>query len=445
MKILHITAGAGGMYCGSCLRDNALAAELKARGHAVVLLPVYTPPLTDEPNVSESKVLFGGVSVYLQQYVPLFRKTPWLLDRLWDSSFAIKTATRFSVSTDPGLLGELTISMLKAEEGVHRKELLKLLHWLKGQPTPDVINLPNSLLIGLAAPIRKALDRPVFCTLQGEDLFLEGLREPYKSAALKMIQEKVADVDAFVAVSDYYAEFMGDYLRIPAEKMYVVPLGINLDGYQARQRSREEPFTIGYFARVAPEKGLHNLVDAYRHLRLDKGLTGARLEVAGYLGPEHRSYLRGIERQMSAWGLDGELQYRGSLDRKGKVEFLQSLDVLSVPSDYKEPKGMYVLEAMACGVPVVQPRHGAFPEILEKTGGGILVDSGDAESVAEGIISIWKDPELAEELGGNGRDGVHEHYSVEQEALRTLEVYGNYTSEAGPRQEKREAQTQPAE
>jgi glycosyltransferase involved in cell wall biosynthesis len=148
---------------------------------------------------------------------------------------------------------------------------------------------------------------------------------------------------------------------------------------------------------------------------------------------------------MSAWGLDGELQYRGSLDRKGKVEFLKSLDVLSVPSDYKEPKGMYVLEAMACGVPVVQPRHGAFPEILEKTGGGILVDSEDAVSVAEGIISIWKDPGLAEELGGNGRDGVHEHYSVEQEALRTLEVYGNHSSEAGPRRAKREAQTQPAE
>jgi glycosyltransferase involved in cell wall biosynthesis len=445
MKILFITAGAGGMYCGSCLRDNALAAELKTLGHEVVLLPVYTPTLTDEPNVSESKVLFGGVSVYLQQYVPIFRKTPWLLDRLWDSSLAIKTATRFSISTDPALLGELTISMLQGEAGVHRKELQKLLYWLESQPTPDVVNLPNSLLIGLAAPIKKAVNRPVFCTLQGEDFFLEGLQEPYKAKALELIKESIQHVDAFIAVSDYYAGFMADYLHIPEEKMYVVPLGINLKGYEARQRCRKEPFTIGYFARVAPEKGLHNLVDAYRHLRKNKGVTGVRLEVAGYMGSEHRPYLRSIQKQMGDWGLDGEFQYRGTLDRASKVEFLHGLDVLSVPSGYKEPKGMYLLEAMACGVPVVQPRHGAFPEILEKTGGGILVDSEDGTDVAEGIVSVWEDPGLAEELGRNGRNGVHEHYSVELEARRTLEVYANHLPKSDQRQSDLQEQALRAE
>ena len=438
MQILFITAGAGGMYCGSCLRDNALAAELKSLGHSVVLLPVYTPTLTDETNVSESKVLFGGVSVYLQQYVPIFRKTPWLLDRLWDSSLAIKTAMRFSVSTDPALLGELTISMLAGEAGVHHKELQKLLHWLENQPRPDVINLSNSLLIGLAAPIKKAVNRPVFCTLQGEDLFIEGLREPYKARALELIRESIQHVDGFVAVSDYYAGFMADYLQVPEEKMYVVPLGINLKGYETRPRSRTGPFTIGYFARVAPEKGLHNLVEAYRRLRKDSGSTDARLEVAGYLGPEHRAYLRGIEQQMRDWGLDGEFRYHGTLDRAGKVEFLQGLDVLSVPSGYKEPKGMYLLEAMACGVPVVQPRHGAFPEILEKTGGGILVDSEDGTRVAEGIVTIREDPDLAKELGRNGRHGVHEHYSVEQEARRTLEVYESHL----PKSDRRQADLQ---
>ena len=430
MRILFITAGAGGMYCGSCLRDNALAAELKNLGHDVVLLPVYTPTLTDETNVSESKVLFGGVSVYLQQHLPIFRKTPWLFDRLWDSSLAIRTATRFSVSTDPALLGELTISVLEGAAGVHGKELRKLLYWLESQPTPDVVNLPNSLLIALAAPIKKAVNRPVLCTLQGEDLFLEGLQEPYKARALELIREAVQHVDGFVAVSEYYAGFMADYLHVPAEKMHVVPLGINLKGYEARPPSRREPFTIGYFARVAPEKGLHNLVDAYRHLRKSKELTRARLEVAGYLAPEHRAYLRGIEKQMSDWGLEGEFQYRGTLDRASKVRFLQGLDVLSVPSGYKEPKGMYLLEAMACGVPVVQPRHGAFPEILEKTGGGILVDTEDGAGVAEGIASIWKTPNLAEELGRKGRNGVHEHYSVAQEARRILEVYRNHDRES---------------
>ena len=85
MKILSITAGAAGMYCGSCARDNALARELMSRGHDVTLVPVYTPTRTDEPNVCRPNVLFGGISVYLEQYVSLFRKTPRFLDRLWDS------------------------------------------------------------------------------------------------------------------------------------------------------------------------------------------------------------------------------------------------------------------------------------------------------------------------------------------------------------------------
>ena len=95
MKILYLTAGAANMYCGSCLRDNALATELIARGHDVMLLPVYTPTLTDERNVSRAdKVLFGGISVYLQQHASVFRRTPWVVDKLWDSIAALKLAAR---------------------------------------------------------------------------------------------------------------------------------------------------------------------------------------------------------------------------------------------------------------------------------------------------------------------------------------------------------------
>ena len=163
------------MYCGSCYRDNSLAVELLARGHDVTLLPLYTPTTTDENNVSQDRVLFGGISVHLQQHVALFRKTPRFLDRVWDSPAVIRTLAGRSISTDPRMLGDLTVSMLEGDRGVLRKEFDKLLDWLAAEPIPDVVNLPNSLLIGLAKPIRDALKRPVCCTLQGEDLFLEGL------------------------------------------------------------------------------------------------------------------------------------------------------------------------------------------------------------------------------------------------------------------------------
>jgi glycosyltransferase involved in cell wall biosynthesis len=410
------------MYCGSCLRDNALATELLSRGHDVVLLPVYTPTLTDEENVSQDRVFFGGISVYLEQYVPFTRKTPKWLDRVLDSPFLLKLASRNSISTNPKMLGEMTVSMLRGEDGFQRKEIAKLIDWVKTESSPDVVSLPYTLLLGLAEPIKKALRRPILCTLQGEDLFLDGLQQPYRTEAFDLIRKHSAHVDAFIAVSDYYAEFMPGYLGIPREKIHVVPLGINLKGYEQKIKADRQVFTVGYFARIAPEKGLHVLAEGYSLLRKGSAVK-TRLEVAGYLAPEHRSYLEDIKRQLNEQGLGNEFNYRGVLDRQQKIEFLQDLDVLSVPTTYKEPKGFFLLEAMACGIPVVQPRHGAFTEIIEKTSGGVLVEPENPNALADGILRVLRDPALATELGRKGFEGVREHYSVGRSAERALEVY----------------------
>src|SRR5882672_5722579 len=266
MKILSITAGAAGMYCGSCSRDNGLAVELLKRGHDVTLIPLYTPSTTDETNVSRDRVLFGGISIYLQQHMALFRKTPRFLDRLWDSPAVISAFASRSLSTDPSMLGDLMVSMLEGDRGVLRKEFAKLLEWMAEEPVPDVINLPNSLLISLAAPLRAALKRPIVCTLQGEDLFLDGLVGPYRSRAIDLIRRQVGDIDQFIAVSDFYVPVMAKRLAIPESRISVVPLGINMKGYEQRQ-SGGDPFRVGYFARIAPEKGLHALAEAYVQLR----------------------------------------------------------------------------------------------------------------------------------------------------------------------------------
>jgi glycosyltransferase involved in cell wall biosynthesis len=428
LKILAITAGAAQMYCGSCIRDNALAAALKEQGHDIILAPVYTPTLTDEPNVSQAKVLFGGISVYLEQYLGLFRKTPAFLDRLWDAPWALKLAARRSIQVNPRRLGEMTVSMLQGEAGHQRKEIEKLTAWLRSEtPPPEIVTLPNSLLLGLARPIRDAIGRPVCCTLQGEDLFLSGLEEPYQSQALELIRRHVEDADAFAAVSEFHAGFMRRYLRIPEHKMHVIPLGINLGGNNPEYRFRTNCFTVGFFARLAPEKGLHVLADTYVKLRRETDFSGCTLEAAGYLAPEHHAYLRGIERKMKDAGLAHEFRYRGVLDRAHKIDFLRSLDILSVPSTYDEPKGIFLLEAMANGVPVVQPRRGSFPEIVNRTGGGILVEPDDPDSLGQGILAMWRDPARVRELGDKGAQGVRAHYSAARMAERALEVYTSVT------------------
>jgi glycosyltransferase involved in cell wall biosynthesis len=432
MNILYITAGAAGMYCGSCLRDNALATELIRQGHDVTLLPLYTPTLTDEPNVSSEKTFFGGISVYLEQRSPLFRYTPRWLDKIWDSKIALKAASKRSIAVDPDSLSELTLSILKGERGNQGKEINKLVDWLRTQPPPDVVDMQNSMLIGLARPIKEATGSPICCTLQGEDLFLDGMREPYHSQALELIHEHAKYVDAFIAVSDYYASHMAAYLGIPREKIHVVPLGINLKDYESISvplRPRENgDFTIGYFARVAPEKGLRELAEAYRLLRKRDDFPPARLEVAGYLAPEHKGYLREIERDMGEWGFAGEFHYHGALDREAKLRFFQNIDALSVPTTYAEAKGLSVIEAMASGVPVIQPAKGSFPEIVNRTGGGLLCEPNDAASLAEAIHSLWKNPELANDLAKRGMAGVREHYSVSHMASRALEVYEGLAS-----------------
>jgi len=411
------------MYCGSCLRDNAMATELMKRGHDVLLLPVYTPTLTDEPNVSRDHVVLGGISAYLEQYVPLFRKTPRWLDRLWDSKAALNLATRRSISTNPKMLGEMTVSVLKGEGGFQRKEIDKFIDWVKDEAPPDVVNLPYTLLLGLAEPLKQALNAPILCTLQGEDLFLDGLQDPYRTEALDLIREHLPHVDLFLSVSEYYAEFMPGYLGIPHEKIRVVPIGINTEGFELRHRDRSGPFTVGFFGRIAPEKGLHVLAEAYRLLRQSGELPEARLEAAGYMAADCKPYLEAIQQRLQDAGAGGEFHYRGVLERVDKIEFLRGLDVMSMPATYDEPKGVSLLEAMACGVPLVQPRRGAFTEIVERTGGGLLVQPDDPQSLADSILKIARDSTLAEDLSANAFRGVREHYTAAHMADKVLEAY----------------------
>lgn len=435
MKILSLSAGAASMYCGSCMRDNALAAELIRQGHDVTLLPFYTPTLTDEENVSrQDQVFFGGISVYLEQHMPWFRRGRFL-DRLLDAPAVIKAFTSGSIAVDAKHLGALTVSTLRGSDGNQRKEIDKLVAFVTSEPAPDVVNVPYTLLINLVQPLKQALDRPVVVTLQGEDLFLEALPEPFKTEALELVRSQIHHVDLFIAVSEYYARFMRDYLRIPESKLRVAGLGVNVTDLSASTRSSDprsplpDPFTIGYFARVAPEKGLHNLAEAYRILRTERGMPPSRLMAGGYLPPEHKPYLERIIDDLAKAGLADEFVYRGTVERARKVQFFHDIDLLSVPTPYHEPKGLFVLEAMACGVPVVQPNHGAYPEVIARTGGGALSATDAGRDVANAIEPLWKDPARRREMGQRGAAGVRNHYTVRHMAEAVLHAYRDATQQ----------------
>jgi glycosyltransferase involved in cell wall biosynthesis len=422
MRIAHITAGAGHMYCGSCLRDNVLAAGLLDAGHEVMLIPTYTPTRPDGPDVSHDRIYLGGINVFLQEYVPFFRRTPRFLNRLLDAAPLLRLATRRGVSVDPHHLGRLTVSMLRGADGAQHRPVLELIRFLADDVSPEIVNIPNSLLIALAPAIKRELSVPIVCTLQGEDGFLDSLGEPFRLEAMRLIREHAAAVDAFVAVSEYGANRMAEYVGIDRHRIHVVPVGIPFDGHE-RASLDGQPFTIGYLARVAPEKGLHVLCEAYRRLRATPGCPPTRLAVAGYLAPEHRGYLHEVRQQMESWGLAGHLEYRGEVDRAGKLAFLREISVLSVPSPQPTQKGQFLLEAMASGVPVVQPRLGVFTEVVENTGGGILTDPGDVDGLANALLGLAESIERRKQLGAAGYEGVRSRYGAPQMVTRVVEVY----------------------
>ncbi len=428
MKIAYITAGAAGMYCGTCIHDNTVATVLKKQGHQVALIPTYTPTRTDETNVSMERVFFGGINVYLQQKLSLFRRTPWIIDRLLDNRVLLNSLARFSGATDARELGKLTVSMLKAEDGYQKKELAKLIRWLQEQHSPDIVYLSNSMLVGFTRTIKNALGVPVICALQGEDIFLQELIEPYKTEALSLLVERASDADGFVAPCRCYAQFMADvYLKVSVDKIDVVPLGVNLDGHGAPvEKPEPPPFIIGYLARICPEKGLHILIEAFIRLTMELGGDAVNLHVAGYLGKKDEPYFEELTHQIRASGCENSFVYHGEVTRTQKIDFLNRLHVFSVPTVYRESKGLSILEALANGVPVVQPRHGAFPEMIEATGGGILVAPESADAVADGILELFHNRERRQELGQTGKTNLHQNFSAAKIGRQLLEVFKKY-------------------
>jgi glycosyltransferase involved in cell wall biosynthesis len=409
------------------MHDNTLAAALTRLGHDVLLVPTYTPIRTDEPNVSQRRVFFGGINVYLQEKLALFRHTPWLFDRLFDAPGLLRWAGRFAVRTNPADTGDLIISMLKGEHGRQRKEVAKIVRWLADEVHPELVNLSNVLISGMVHEIKAQLRVPVLATLQGDDIFLEALSEPARGQALGLIRDHCREIDGFIATSAYYADFMAGYLGIARDRIHVVHPGLNLAGHGVPRPDRNgTPLTIGYFARICPEKGFHVLAEAFRIWRQTSGMPPCRLHVSGWLGENQRPYFEEVRARLKEWGLEGDFRHVESPDHASKVKFLAGLDVLSVPTVYREPKGLYVLEALANGVPVVQPRHGSFPELVEATGGGLLVRPDNPAELAGALGRLLADRVHREELGRKGREAVFREFTAEAMARKTAAVYQEY-------------------
>ncbi len=424
MHIAIITAGGAGMFCGSCMHDNTWARALMAQGAEVSLIPTYTPIRVDEDNVSGSRVFFGGINVYLASQWRWWRAVPSFLKHWLDHPAIIRWATSKAVSNDAKQLGQLTLDMLAGESGPQREQVEELAKFIGEQLRPDVVVFSNALLAGAVRRIKQLFTGPVLCVLQGDDIFLDGLPDSHREQVMSALRERAKDFDGFITHSRYYAEHMATELAVPLDRFHQLPLGIDLTGHDGQPRPAGDPFTIGYFARLCPEKGLHLLFDAFARFHAIHPRT--RLLVGGYLGERDEPFFHELVARVRLMRRTIAVALHVDTHAQ-KVAFFKSLDVFSVPTIYREPKGLSVLEALANGVPVVQPAHGAFPELLEATQGGLLFEPGNLDDLVAKWESLLRNPDARQRLAITGQAKVRESYSSQAMAEQTLQLFDSMT------------------
>lgn len=416
MRIVQITPGAGGMYCGNCFRDNMLVRELRKQGHEVLMIPLYLPMTLDEQDESTgTPIFFGGINVYLEQKMRLLGHMPEWLHKQLASPALLKWASGRAAKTRATDLGELTLSMIKGEEGNQVRELHDLVGFLKREHRPDVICLSNALLAGMARTLKKELDAPIVCMLQGEDSFLDSLPETHKQKTWDALAERCREIDLFIAPSQYFGDLMARRLGLSSEQVKVVYNGIDLEGYFPAATPPAPP-VLGYFARMCKEKGLDLLVETYIQLRKRGRIPRLRLHVGGGMGPADEPFVDGLKDRLQGAGLLGETTFFPNVSKEQKQQFFRRLSVMCVPAVYGEAFGLYLLEAWASGVPVVQPPIAAFPELVQSSGGGAVAGSAAPGDLAEKIEEMLLDESRRAESARQARKSMDERFTAAQMA-----------------------------
>lgn len=424
MNIMHIIPGSGGsFYCGNCLRDSKYVEALRKSDHMVRKLPMYLPLFADEHDLSrEIPVFYGAISIYMKQLFPIFRKAPGWVDRALNSKPMLKLASKFAGSTRAKGLEEMTVSMLLGEEGQQKEELQKMVDWIVENCDPDVIHLSNALLLGLAQQLGERLHVPVICSLQDEDVWVDVMKPSAAESVWKLMSNKAEHIATFISVSDFYAGVMKEKMALPETKVASVHIGVDPADYTFIPVS-EKKRSIGYISRMCHENGIDILIDAFILLKQKEEFEDVNLVLTGGSTGDDKKLLSDIRHRIKEHGLQKQVEFHDDFEEQGLRDYLEKVSVVSVPVRNGEAFGIYLLECMVSGIPVVQPALGAFPEILELSGGGVIYEENTPEALAMALEKLLSDPEEMDRLSRNGKEGVDKHFHIDVQAERMIKVY----------------------
>ncbi len=429
MNIINIVPGFGGtFYCGNCLRDSGFTLALRKTGHDAHTLPIYLPLKMNDDNFEEGvPVFYGAISIYIRQNYKLFRNMPVWLDKLFNAPAMLRYAAKKAGSTRAEGLEEMTISMLKGHEGYQKEELTQLIYYLKNHAKPDVVHLSNALLLGLAGKIKEEIGVPVVCSLQDEDVWIDAMRPSYRKKIWDLMCEKGKDIEAFVAVSDYFAGVMKKKMCIEDRRLKVVPIGVEPEKYPILQPNTEQP-TIGYLSRLNKENGFELVIDAFILLKKNPEFSPVKLKATGGSTDDDVKFIRRQKKKLEQNGISNDVMFTEEYEGETKLSFFNGLTLLSVPVLKGEAFGLYQMESLASGIPIVQPDLAAFPEIVKLTGGGDVFSPNTPEALAEKWAEVLRKPDLIMKWSKQGRQSVEKNFNLNILTNSMLSIYTSITS-----------------
>ena len=423
MNIVQIIPGSGGsFYCGNCLRDSKYVIALREQGHQVTKIPMYLPIFADEHDIEEIPVFYGAVSIYMKQLYPIFRKAPEWVDKLLNAKPILKLAASMAGSTNAKGLEEMTVSMLLGEAGKQQEELERLVDWMADHCKPDIVHISNALLLGLAHRIKVRLNVPIVCSLQDEDVWVDAMKPVFREQVWQLMSEKAKDVDLFIGVSHFFSEVMKERMKIVPEKIQSLYLGVDPDDYEYIT-SNKKGRNIGYISRMCHENGLDILVDAFIKLKKKIGFEDVKLLLTGGSTGSDSLYIKEIIQAIAKEKLTRDVLFLDDFEDTARHDFFSQVSVISVPVRNGEAFGMYLVESMASGIPVVQPALGAFPEIIEISGGGLIYEPNTPEVLCETLAGLLSDSEKLIGLSLAARKGVEKNFNIHDHAKEMIEVY----------------------
>ncbi len=423
MKIAHIIPGSGGsFYCGNCMRDSKYIRALRELGHQVIKVPLYLPIFDDAHDLDEVPVFYGAVNLYLKQQFPIFRHMPSFVEQALDSKSVLEMAARKAGSTRAKGLEEMTISMLQGEDGGQKEELERLVDWLADEAKPDIVHLSNALLLGLVRRIKKRMNVKVVCSLQDEDVWVDAMEGHFRTEVWNLMSERGKDVDVFIPVSNYFSGEIHKRMVIPEIKMQTVYLGVDPAYYSPKPVTEKGP-VIGYLSRMCEENGLAVLIDAFILLRKNPEYSSVKLKITGGKTGDDLHFIKEQKQKVAKAGLENDVSWVDEFEGEERRKFFDSVRLVSVPALNGEAFGLYMLEAMASGIPMVQPALGAFPEVIGIGGGGVIFGENKPELLAKALKELIFDDARLQELSAAGQAGVKAHFDIHAQAKKMVDVY----------------------